>query len=228
IRFTKAVPAARHQFRAPASACPSCANACRRTVGALPLQLLRAAAPVFRSHCPTKGMTAMRIVEMATKLPPWPAARNRRNRVRLMLNPGARRPHAPGRQLFHCQAGNRLALLLLVLTCVAYSGCTYMPLEPHTAVQRDMLQTEALLLYSQSLLQADSPRRMAMLNIARAAYERNPLPMNVARLALAYGQPGYKGYAPENGWRYADKALTHDNADWAPTAAAYLRQFAML
>ncbi|HLQ85746.1 MAG TPA: hypothetical protein VK110_06295 [Salinisphaeraceae bacterium] len=103
-----------------------------------------------------------------------------------------------------------------------------MPLEPHTAVQRDMLQTEALLLYSQSLLQADSPRRMAMLNIARAAYERNPLPMNVARLALAYGQPGYKGYAPENGWRYADKALTHDNADWAPTAAAYLRQFAML
>jgi len=170
----------------------------------------------------------MRIVEMATKLPPWPAARNRRNRVRLMLNPGARRPHAPGRQLFHCQAGNRLALLLLVLTCVAYSGCTYMPLEPHTAVQRDMLQTEALLLYSQSLLQADSPRRMAMLNIARAAYERNPLPMNVARLALAYGQPGYKGYAPENGWRYADKALTHDNADWAPTAAAYLRQFAML
>lgn len=85
-----------------------------------------------------------------------------------------------------------------------------------------------LLLYSRRLMQASPSGRLALLETAKSAYQRQPNPANAARLALAYGQPNYKGYAPENGWRYVQNALAADDGYWGPAAVAYLRQFAAL
>lgn len=85
-----------------------------------------------------------------------------------------------------------------------------------------------LLFYSRALIQASPTGRLALLESAKTAYAQNPSPATAARLALAYGQPNYKGYAPENGWRYANTALTSGNDYWRPAAVAYLRQFSAL
>lgn len=85
-----------------------------------------------------------------------------------------------------------------------------------------------LLRYSQALTSASPTERLDMLDEARAAYEQHESPQSVARLALAYGQPGHRGYAPANGERYAEKALAVGDGYWSKAATAYLQQFAML
>lgn len=128
--------------------------------------------------------------------------------------------------------GSRFAACLLTAACVIQAGCAVQP-EPDpapTATIRPVQIDPALELlhYTRALVAASPDKRLEMLAEARAAYERHQSPESIARLALAYGQPGHRGYAPENGARYARKALAAGEAYWSEEAAAYLRQFAIL
>lgn len=121
-----------------------------------------------------------------------------------------------------------LPTVLLLAVAMLLGGCAQQqPPAPQPAMHDSPIT--GLLYYSRALLQADSSARMVMLGAAKNAYNVQQTPTTAAQLALAYGQPGYKGYAPENGWRYAHKALTLAPADfWGAQATTYLQQFAQL
>src|SRR5699024_1904032 len=100
------------------------------------------------------------------------------------------------------------SLRLLALTLAALAvlpGCAQ--LQSVDTVSASDFPVTGLLYYSRALLMADATGRAALLDGAKQAYAEQPDAIATARLALAYGQPGYTGYAPENGWRYAHKAL---------------------
>lgn len=114
------------------------------------------------------------------------------------------------------------------LACVLLSGCSLLRPVSETADTMDLTPVTRLLFYSRALVRASPSGRLAILKAAQTAYANHPTAATAARLALAYGQPGQKGYAPENGWRYARKALALGKAHWGPAATAYLQQFAAL
>lgn len=119
-----------------------------------------------------------------------------------------------------------IIVVALVTMMLMLSGCAI--LRPTPSISVSELPVMRLLYYTRALQMASPSGRMAMLANARAAYAEHATAENVARLALAYGQPGYKGYAPENGWRYAQKALANDDKYWGPAAVAFLHQFSAL
>lgn len=121
-----------------------------------------------------------------------------------------------------------LSIGLLALTCVVTSSCALRRPMPQTDTTANIAPTTQLLFYSKALRLATPAQRQAMLASARERYARQPTAAAAARLALAYGQPGHQGYAPENCWRYAHKALLLDTAHWDPAATAYLKQIKTL
>jgi len=121
------------------------------------------------------------------------------------------------------------SLRLLALTLAALAvlpGCAQ--LQSVDTVSASDFPVTGLLYYSRALLMADATGRAALLDGAKQAYAEQPDAIATARLALAYGQPGYTGYAPENGWRYAHKALQAEDQAWGPAAKAFLQQFEQL
>jgi len=115
-----------------------------------------------------------------------------------------------------------LTISIIALCLPLLGGCA---IAQHNTESTASTPAYRLLFYSRALRQATPAQRMAMLGNARDHYARQPSALAAARLGLAYGQPGYKGYAPENGWRYTHKALTMDSDYWDPAAIAFLRQF---
>lgn len=115
------------------------------------------------------------------------------------------------------------AVLLIVIASLV-SGCTLMQPPTDTTVR----PVDQLLFYSRALAEAAPSGRLAMLASARDAHAQNPTPATAARLALAYGQPGYKGYAPDHAARYAEQALAEGADYWGLAAAAFLRHVAAL
>lgn len=121
----------------------------------------------------------------------------------------------------------RLLTTMLLTIALLQAGCVRQQ-PPVINVSASDSPVSRLLHYSRALLAAEPARRMAMLSSANSAYARQQTPETAARLALAYGQPGYKGYAPENGWRYAQKALHVEDDFWGPAATTFLQQFEQL
>lgn len=119
-----------------------------------------------------------------------------------------------------------LTIGVLVLCLALLSGCA--TCWPGADTAGGPTPAYKLLFYSRALIQATPTQRLAMLENARERYAKQPSAITAARLGLAYGQPGYKGYAPENGWRYSQKALAMDAAYWDPAATAFLRQIIAL
>lgn len=119
-----------------------------------------------------------------------------------------------------------IAATLIILACAAQSGCAI--LRPTTSSQPELSPAAKLLFYNRALLRASPSGRYTMLVTARNAFQEHSTAAKAARLALAYGQPGFKGYSPENGRQYAQKALTLNAELWGPAATAYLKQFAAL
>src|SRR5690625_1220786 len=115
-----------------------------------------------------------------------------------------------------------LAIPVIALSLPLLGGCAVAQRNAESAAATPAYR---LLFYSRALRQATPAQRMAMLGDARDHYARQPSALAAARLGLAYGQPGYKGYAPENGWRYTRKALAMDSDYWDTAATAFLRQF---
>lgn len=126
--------------------------------------------------------------------------------------------------------------LFVVLTLIAasQSGCAVRHATPQPeattppAADAPPAPISMLLSYSHALLEASPSARLAMLKAAEDAYAQHQSAVTAARLALAYGQPGYTRYAPENAWRYARKALAIGAGHWGSAATTYLRQFAAL
>lgn len=121
-----------------------------------------------------------------------------------------------------------LVTIILLAAASLLGGCAQLQ-PPALPSATGAFRVTGLLHYSQALLQADPASRLAILNGAKSAYSARQTPTTTAHLALAYGQPGYKGYAPENGWRYAHKALSIASDDfWGRQATTFLQQFAQL
>ncbi len=132
-------------------------------------------------------------------------------------------------------AGKRwqFAAWLLLAAGLSLAGCV-VPADkpvpaPAAATQPPRIDPALeLLRYTHTVGAASPAERVQMLADARAAAQRLQSPENLARLALTYGQPGYTGYAPANGERYAKKALATGENYWSDNAAAYLKQYAEL
>src|SRR5699024_6550255 len=118
-----------------------------------------------------------------------------------------------------------LTISIIALCLPLLGGCA---VAQHNTESTASTPAYRLLFYSRVLRQATPAQRMAMLGNARDHYARQPSALAAARLGLAYGQPGYKGYAPENGWRYTHKALVLGSDYWDAAATAFLRQFIAL
>ncbi len=124
----------------------------------------------------------------------------------------------------------RFPVWLILAIGLAQAGCVTL-VEPAPAVAAQPPRIDSalgLLVYTQALGTASPAERVRMLADARAAAKRNESPKNLARLALVYGQPGYTGYTPAYGERYAKEALTVGENYWSDNAAAYLKQYAAL
>lgn len=118
------------------------------------------------------------------------------------------------------------ATIVVILVTTLQSGCAR--LLPAPAIESNEVPVTRLLFYSRALSMASPSGRLAMLASAKDTYAEDPAPEAAARLALAYGHPGYKGYAPENCRRYTQKALADENEYWGPAAIAFLHQFSAL
>lgn len=78
-------------------------------------------------------------------------------------------------------------------------------------------------------LDTDTPEARAQAVVdARTAVNRAPGARSYAQLALAYGRPEQTRYTPDLAARYAERALSADDADWSAAAAQYLRDYARL
>lgn len=117
-----------------------------------------------------------------------------------------------------------LAIMAIVTTSLL-AGCTLLQPRTDTTAVRP---ADQLLFYSRALLMAAPQGRLAMLETARDAYAHQPTAITTAHLALAYGQPGYDGYAPDKAADYAQQALAAGADYWGAAANAFLRHFAAL
>lgn len=117
---------------------------------------------------------------------------------------------------------------LLGLASVLISGCAMLHPAPTTNTHTELAPITKLLFYSRALLNASPAERMAMLTTAKDSYKTHTTAANAARLAMAYGLPGYKGYAPAKAQHYAQKALELGQTHWRAAATTYLKQFAAL
>lgn len=113
---------------------------------------------------------------------------------------------------------------LSIIVASLLSACTLM----QRPVDTSLSPATQLLFYSRALVRAPRQGRLAMLETAKNIYADAPTPANGARLALAYGQPDYKGYAPDQAAQHANKALAEGGDYWGAAASAFLAHFAAL
>lgn len=118
----------------------------------------------------------------------------------------------------------RVKILAMAIGISLASGCALRHDTAPDPIAPTIPPLTQLLFYSKALQQASPVARVSMLNNARRRYEQHPSAANGARLALAYGQPRQKGYAPENCWRYAHQAVAAAPHHWGAAATAYLHQ----
>lgn len=114
--------------------------------------------------------------------------------------------------------------IMIVATWLAFvlsglAGCQHLPVgfnlePPHQA---------DLVAYADRLAQqAAADERTQALEQARQAFEQSATPMTHARLGLALGQPGFKGYAPNAARQHLKTALSAKTANWTPIERAFL------
>jgi hypothetical protein len=131
---------------------------------------------------------------------------------------------------------------LLIVLCVATvtsSGCANDPPPPPAlgdrvetspamplAPERDPVLD--LLDYAAQLQQATPDARAEAVAAAREQVDQKPNAQSYAHLALAFGTAGQRRYTPDEATRYAQRALTADDATWSPAATQYLRDLARL
>ncbi|WP_353218739.1 hypothetical protein [Salinisphaera sp. S4-8] len=85
-----------------------------------------------------------------------------------------------------------------------------------------------LLDYAAQLRQATPEARAEAVAVARAQVASRPDAQSYAHLALAFGTAGQRRYTPDEAARYAQRALTADDAQWSPAACQYLQDLARL
>ena len=85
-----------------------------------------------------------------------------------------------------------------------------------------------LLDYAAQLRQATPEARARAVSLAREEVDNRADAHSYAHLALAFGTPGQRRYTPDEAARYAQRALSADNAHWSPAAVQYLSDLARL
>ena len=85
-----------------------------------------------------------------------------------------------------------------------------------------------LLDYAAQLRQATPEARAEAVAVAREQVASRPDAQSYAHLALAFGTAGQRRYTPDEAARYAQRALTAEDAQWSPAACQYLQDLARL
>ena len=126
----------------------------------------------------------------------------------------------------------------LVAATAAISGCTT---DRPASALADRVETSPamplaherdpvldLLDYAARLRQATPEARARAVSLAREEVDTRPDAHSYAHLAVAFGTPGQRRYTPDEAARYAQRALSADDADWSAAAVQYLNDLARL